>query len=126
MPDFLWVPLGGAIGATARYTLGIWVVNRVGVSFPWNTLIINITGSLAIGISLTLLTERLIADPAWRLFLVVGFLGGYTTFSSYTYEALAMLEAGDWIPATWYVLGSNGVGLAAAYFGIVLARVVGR
>jgi cation diffusion facilitator family transporter len=83
-------------------------------------------GSLAIGLLLVLLTDRLVIDPAWRLLLVVGFLGGYTTFSSYTFEALSLLEEGDWLAAVGYVLGSNGLGLLAAYAGIVLARVIRR
>ena len=78
--DYLWVGLGGFLGANARYALGTWIVQRIGLSFPWHTLLINVTGSLAIGAILVLLTERLVADPAWRLFLVVGLLGGYTTF----------------------------------------------
>ena len=124
--DYLWVGLGGFLGANARYALGTWIVQRAGPAFPWHTLLINVTGSLAIGAVLTLLTERLVADPAWRLFLVVGFLGGYTTFSSYTYEGLALMETGDWRGALWYVAGSNIVGLAAAYAGIVLARAGSR
>ncbi len=124
--DYLWVGLGGFLGANARYALGRWLVDRLGASFPYHTFIINVTGSFAIGLVLTLLTERLIADPAWRLLLVVGFLGGYTTFSSYTYEGLALLAAGDWPRALGYVAGSNVLGLAAAYLGLVLARAVGR
>jgi CrcB protein len=126
MADYLWVGLGGFVGANARYALGVWVVNRVGAGFPLHTLLINVTGSLAIGALLVLLTERLPVDPAWRLLLVVGFLGGYTTFSSYTFEALALAEGGEWLEAAGYVLGSNGLGLAAAYLGVVLGRAVGR
>ena len=124
MADVLWVGLGGFLGANARYALGLWVVNRFGAGFPLHTLLINVTGSLGIGVLLVLLTERLAADPAWRLFLVVGFLGGYTTFSSYTFEALALLEAGAWARGAWYVLGSNGLGLVACYAGMVLGRLV--
>lgn len=124
--DLLWVGLGGFVGANARYLLGAWVVSRLGLGFPAHTLLINVSGSLLIGVLLTLLTERLAADPAWRLLLVVGFLGGYTTFSSYTFEALALTEQGEGLPAAWYVLGSNGLGLVAAYAGVVLARAVGR
>ena len=86
----------------------------------------NLTGSLAIGIALVLLTERPSLDPAWRLLLVVGFLGGYTTFSSYTFEALLLVETGHWARAIWYVLASNVLGLAAAFAGMLLARAVGR
>ena len=124
--DYLWVGLGGFLGANARYALGAWIVQRAGPAFPWHTLLINVTGSLAIGAVLTLLTERLVADPAWRLFLVAGFLGGYTTFSSYTFEGLELLREGQWLAALWYALGSNLLGLAAAYLGMVLARAIGR
>ena len=124
--DYLWVGLGGFLGANARYALGAWIVQRAGPAFPWHTLLINVTGSLAIGAILTLLTERLVADPAWRLFLVVGFLGGYTTFSSYTFEGLELLREGEWLAALWYALGSNLLGLAATYLGMVLARAIGR
>jgi CrcB protein len=102
------------------------VAQRLGAGFPYGTLVINVTGSLAIGVLLTLLTERLAADPAWRLLLVVGFLGGYTTFSSYSFEALALAEQGAWLPALWYVLGSNGMGLVACYLGMTFARALGR
>ena len=126
MADFLWVGLGGFLGANARYALGSWVVNRLGPGFPFHTLLINVTGSLAIGVLLVLLTERIVVDPAWRLLLVVGFLGGYTTFSSYTFEALVLAEQGEWAEAVGYVLGNNGLGLAAVYLGAVLARAIGR
>jgi fluoride exporter len=124
--DYLWVGLGGFLGANARYALSGWVVDRLGASFPWQTLLVNVTGSLAIGLILTVLTEKLVVDPAWRLLVVVGFLGGYTTFSTYTFEALALLAEGEWLPALGYVLGSNGLGLVAVYSGIVVAHAVWR
>ena len=115
--DYVWVGLGGFLGANARYALNGWIVDRLGASFPWQTLLINVTGSLACGLLLTLLTEKLLVDPAWRLFLVVGFLGGYTTFSTYTVETLVLVGRGEWLPAVGYVLASNGVGLVAVYPG---------
>jgi CrcB protein len=124
--DFLWVGVGGFLGANTRYALGVWLAGRLGTAFPWSTLLINVTGSLAIGLVLTVLTEKFALDPAWRLLLVVGFLGGYTTFSSYTFEALALAAEGGWLQALGYGLASNGVGLAAAYAGMVLARAVWR
>jgi CrcB protein len=123
--EYLWVGIGGFVGANVRYALGTWIAGRLGAGFPYSTFIINVTGSFAIGVILTLLTERLVADPAWRLLLVVGFLGGYTTFSSYTYEGLTLLGAGQWPAAFWYVVGSNVFGLMAAYAGMVLARALG-
>jgi CrcB protein len=124
--EYVWVGLGGFLGANARYALGMWVVGRLGSGFPFQTLIINVSGSFAIGVLLVLLTERLVVDPAWRLLLVVGFLGGYTTFSSYTFEALALVEAGEWLAALGYVVGSNGLGLLATALGMLLARALGR
>jgi CrcB protein len=124
--EYLWVGLGGFLGANARYALGNWIADRLGSTFPWHTFAINVTGSLAIGVILTLLTDRLVADPAWRLFLVVGFLGGYTTFSSYTFEALTLVADGAWLQALGYGVGSNVVGLAAAYCGIILAHALAR
>jgi CrcB protein len=124
--DYVWVALGGAVGAACRYAIGVLIVSRVGNTFPWHTLLINVSGSLAIGILLVLLTERLVADPMWRLLLVVGFLGGYTTFSSYTYEAIALVEAGEWQSAAWYVVGSNGLGLLATWGGMIAARALAR
>ena len=124
--EYLLVGIGGFLGANARYVLVGLIAERLGAAFPHGTLIVNLTGSLAIGVVLVLLTERLAADPAWRLLLVVGFLGGYTTFSSYTYEAVALAEAGQWARAAWYVLGSNVLGLAATTAGMLLARAAGR
>jgi CrcB protein len=124
--EFLWVGLGGFVGANARYALSVWLIERLGVAFPFHTLLINVSGSLVVGVLVTLFTERLVVDPAWRLLLVVGFLGGYTTFSSYTFEALALVEAGDWPAAAWYVLSSNGLGLIAVFVGLGLARALGR
>jgi fluoride exporter len=124
--EYLWVGLGGFLGANLRYALGAWIVGRLGTGFPMQTLVINVSGSFAIGVLLVLLTERLVVDPAWRLLLVVGFLGGYTTFSSYTFEALALVEAGEWLAALGYVVGSNGLGLLATALGMLLARALGR
>lgn len=124
--DFVWVGVGGFVGANLRYALALWAAARYGTGFPVNTLLINVTGSLAVGLVLVLLTDRFVADPAWRLLLVVGFLGGYTTFSSYTFEALALAHSGQWLAAVGYVLGSNGLGLGAAYLGMVLARAIAR
>ena len=124
--DLLWVGAGGAVGAIARYTFGLWIAERLGTSFPWGTMAINITGSLVIGLILTVLTDKVVADPAWRLLLVVGFLGGYTTFSSYTFEAMTLANSGEWIYALAYVLGSNVVGLLAVVLGAMVAHLVWR
>jgi fluoride exporter len=124
--DLLWVGVGGAGGSISRYVLGLWIADRLGASFPWGTMIINISGSLVIGLLLTVLTNKVVADPAWRLLLVVGFLGGYTTFSSYTFEAMTLADAGDWMDALAYLLGSNVLSLLAVVIGAMLAGLVWR
>jgi fluoride exporter len=122
--DFLWIGFGGFAGANARYFLGRAIADRAGTAFPYGTFTINVTGSLLIGIIMTLLTERFVADPVWRLVLVVGFLGGYTTFSSYSFEAINLFEQGQTARALSYIVGSNLLGLVGCYLGIVIARAV--
>src|SRR5215216_5387286 len=109
---YLWVALGGAAGATARFAVAQWTGARWGWTFPWGTFAVNVTGSLAIGLVMTLLLARG-ADPAYRFLLVTGFLGGYTTFSAFSFEAVALLEARRWDVAALYVVGSVAPGLLA-------------
>ncbi len=124
--DLFWVGLGAVVGANARYLITQAVADRLGTAFPYGTMLVNITGSLIIGFLLTLLAEQFLVSPHWRLLLVVGFLGSYTTFSSYTFEAVGLIERGEWSPMLVYVLGSNIAGLLACYGGIVLARIAER
>ena len=124
--DYFWIGLGAVVGANARYLVSQLMADRFGTAFPYGTMLVNITGSLVIGFLLTLLAEQFLVSPYWRLLLVVGFLGSYTTFSSYTYEAIGLIERGEWSPMLVYVLGSNIAGLVACYGGIVLARLAER
>jgi CrcB protein len=120
--DIFWVGIGGGIGAICRYLVGREVTERFGGLFPWGTLTVNVTGALLIGILFALLTEKGIGHEHLRLLLVVGFLGGYTTFSSYTLEAVNLVESGDWGTALLYLAGSNLAGLVACAIGIWSAR----
>ena len=122
--SYLWVALGGGLGAAARYAIGAWMVPRFGATFPLHTLLINVTGSLLIGALLPLLVDRPQIDPAWRLFLVVGFLGGYTTFSSYSFELISLARAGSWSAAALYLLASNALSLAACALGMLTASAL--
>ena len=122
--QILWVGIGGFAGANARFLLGRLLTGRLGDAFPAATLLVNVSGCFAIGILLTLLTERWGADPAWRLLLVVGLLGGYTTFSAFAYETLALIDRGAWTRAAAYVLASNLAGLLACAAGIALVRTL--
>jgi CrcB protein len=122
---YLWVALGGATGAAARYGVAQWMGARWGWTFPWGTFAVNLTGSLAIGLVMTLLVARG-ADPIYRLLLVTGFLGGYTTFSAFSFEALSLLEARRWDAAALYVIGSVVLGLLATALGLGLGRLLVR
>ena len=120
----LWVGLGGFVGANARYWLGRVLVERYGSAFPWGTLLINVTGAFLIGIIAEMLLLRQDDPPAWRLFLIVGVLGGYTTFSSYALEIVALMRSDQMMRAMAYVLASNVLGVAVCYLGVSLARRV--
>ena len=120
---YLWVGLGGGLGAIARFGLSRLAVARFGVAPPLATLAVNVTGSLLVGLLLSVLVDRG-APERWRLLTVVGFLGGYTTFSAYAIEAVAMVERGQGGRALAYVLGSNALALLACAAGIALARLL--
>ena len=92
---FLIISLGAILGANCRYWLGGWAAQRFGAAFPYGNLIINLSGSLILGLFMTLVTERFLVDPQWRLLVAIGFLGSYTTFSSYTYESLSLVLNGQ-------------------------------
>jgi CrcB protein len=119
---YLAIAVGAALGANARYLLGIYVAERIGGGFPYGTLIINVTGSIAIGFFLTLVTQGVDIDPVLRLFVVTGFLGGYTTFSTYSFEGLTLLLHGDAVPGLAYLVGSVGGGLLGAFAGALGAE----
>ena len=120
----LLVAIGGALGAAARYLLAGWVGARAASAFPWATFLINVTGSFLIGIVLGLLAAGRISGEA-RLFLTVGVLGGYTTFSTFSYETFQLLNGGRLVPALLYALGQVLLGVVAVYLGLVLARALG-
>lgn len=122
MGPFLVISLGGILGANARYLVSLYIAERFGTAFPYGTFLINVTGSLAIGFFLTLATERLPIDPLWRLFFATGFLGAYTTFSAYTYEAAVLLRAGEYGLALVYLFGSVLVGMLGVFAGILAAE----
>ena len=124
MVNILIIGLGGFLGAVARYGVALWIGQRWGRNFPLGTFVINITGSMLIGFLMPLLTERFLANPQWRLFLAVGFLGAYTTFSTFEYETGALLKDGEWLMACGNVILSVIVGFAALKVGETVARSI--
>jgi len=111
------------LGANLRYLITSWAAERWGMDFPFGTLCINVSGAFAIGVVLAFLGARLDVSPLWRLFFVTGFLGGYTTFSTYAWDGLVLTEQGLWLRAGAYVLGSNVIGFAGVWLGATLGRL---
>jgi fluoride exporter len=124
MQNILIIGLGGFLGAVVRYAIGLWIGQRWGRSFPLGTFLINVSGSFLIGFLMSLFTERLMLNPQWRMFLVIGFLGAYTTFSTFEYETGALLKDGEWMIASLNVMLSVFVGFAALKLGEGAARVL--
>lgn len=118
------VAIAGALGALARYGLGGWLTSRFPGSFPWETFIINISGSFIIGLLFVIFTERLMPHPALRVSLMVGFVGAYTTFSTFSLETFRLIEDGAVGLALANIFGSVTAGLVAVYLGIVIARAI--
>lgn len=118
---YMVVLVGAGLGGLARYALGTWIMAKSGGRFPWGTFAINISGAFLIGLLMTLLIERWQVHSHWRLFLVVGVLGGYTTFSSFEYETLQTVRDGERWMGLLYVTGSVLLGYAAVWLGAALA-----
>lgn len=117
---WLYIALGGAVGSVARYGIGGWVQLRAGFSFPWGTLIVNILGSLLIGFSIRYV-EGVSVTPEVRALLTVGLLGAFTTFSTFSYETVVLLQRGEWSRAGAYAAGSLALGVGAVYAGAAVA-----
>jgi fluoride exporter len=118
--EVLFVALGGGIGSAARYLVGGWFAARFGAAFPYGTFVVNVTGSFIVGLFLAYAQERVSLSPYWRLFFAVGFVGGYTTFSTYEYESVRLLQDGEMLLAAVYLIGSVVTGGVAAIAGIAL------
>ncbi len=122
--DFLAISLGAIFGANARYFLSRYAAKILGPVFPYGTLIINILGSLIVGFFVIWTTERVLVNPRWRLLVVVGFCGAFTTFSSYAFETMAYFEQGQWLLMLVNFFSNNVLCLGAALAGMALARVL--
>ncbi|MFN3478928.1 MAG: fluoride efflux transporter CrcB [Thermodesulfovibrionales bacterium] len=118
------VGIGGFFGAITRYSLGLWIGQKWGRIFPLGTFFINVSGSFFIGLLMSLFTERFIINPQWRLLLVVGFLGAYTTFSTFEYETGRLVKDGEWLIASMNVVFSVFIGFLALKIGELIAKTI--
>lgn len=124
MQTFLLISLGALAGANLRYLVSQLSSRWLSSSLPIGTLIINVSGSFLLGFFLIWTTERVFADPRWRLLIAVGFCGGYTTYSSYAYETFALFEQGQWLASAGNFVLTNALCLLGTAAGAALARLL--
>jgi CrcB protein len=124
LQKYLLIAVGGALGSIARYWVGSTISGRIGAKFPYGTFVINITACVIIGFTLTYLSKRADLNPAWRYLFPVGFIGAYSTFSTYEWETLSTLRSGAFALGALYALGSLVLGLAAVWAGTALADLI--
>ena len=124
MLNIFLVALGGALGSVARYLVSVWSVRLAGPNFPWGTLTVNVVGAFLIGLMVETIARRFDASAEMRLFLVTGILGGFTTWSSFTLDAVALFERGDLGLSALYLGGSLVVYFAAVFAGLALGRAL--
>jgi fluoride exporter len=116
--EYLVIGIGGFLGANARYLVGGWITRAWGSTFPWGTVVINITGSFLLGLLMANLNARPLASPHYRLFFAVGFLGAYTTFSTFSYETLRLMQDHSVGAALLNITGSVVLGLVGVSLGV--------
>jgi CrcB protein len=124
LQKYLFIALGGALGSAARFWVGTLVTNRMGSRFPFGTLIINLTACLIIGLSLEILNRHANLSPSWRFLVPVGFVGAYSTFSTFEWETFSSLTQGAFWIAILYVASSLVLGLIAVALGVTLAKAI--
>ncbi|MGA2217176.1 MAG: fluoride efflux transporter CrcB [Terracidiphilus sp.] len=124
MQKYLLIAIGGALGSIARYWVGSTIAGRIGIKFPYGTLVVNLTACIIIGFSLTYLGRRADLNPAWRFIIPIGFIGAYSTFSTYEWETLSSIRSGAFILAAVYAVGSLILGLIAVWGGSWLAEAI--
>ena len=124
MKDFLAISLAAIVGANLRYLVSRLAVREFGPIFPYGTLAINIVGSFIVGFFVIWTTERVLVDPRWRLLVVTGFCGPFTTFSSYAFESMSFFEQGQWGPMLANIFSNNILCLGGALAGMAVARAL--
>jgi len=124
MTKYLLVAFGGALGSMLRLWAGGYVSSRLGTRFPYGTFVINITASFLIGLIMTILAERAHWSPNWRYLIPIGFLGGYSTFSSFEYETFRVFQDGEFLIAGINIVFSVAVGFVSVWLGVIAGRTI--
>lgn len=124
MIQALLVALGGAIGSVLRYYVGQWALRLMGPAFPWGTLAVNVVGCFVIGVFAELIARKFNASPELRLLLITGFLGGFTTFSAFSLDAIYLFERGEAVAGGIYIAASVGLSMAAVIAGLAAMRAL--
>ena len=124
MESLLFVAMGGGIGSVVRYLTSLWAAEHLGADFPFGTLIVNVAGCYIIGLFMILATERFLLPNYWRLLVASGFLGGLTTFSSFSFETMKLAQEGAWPSAAVNLAANLITGLLATWLGMVTARTI--
>jgi CrcB protein len=124
LQKYLLIAVGGALGSIARYWLGSAIGSRMGIKFPYGTLVVNISACLLIGFTLTYMGRRADIHPAWRSFIPLGFIGAYSTFSTFEWETLSTLRSGAFALGALYAVGSLILGLVAVWCGAALGEAL--
>lgn len=124
MQKYLLIAAGGALGSVARYWVGSTISGRIGTKFPYGTIVINLSACIIIGFTLTYFGKRADLNPVWRFLVAIGFIGAYSTFSTYEWETLSTLRSGAFVLGALYAVGSLILGLAATWCGTALADLL--
>ncbi len=124
MTRYLLVAFGGAVGSALRFWTGSYVSGRLGTRFPYGTFVINITASFLIGFIMTLLAERSHWSPNWRYLIPVGFIGGYSTFSTFEYESFRVFQDGEFLIASMNIVLSVAFGFLSVWLGVITGRSI--
>jgi CrcB protein len=124
LQKYFYIALGGSLGSLARYWVGSTVASRMGTRFPYGTFVINITACIVIGFSLAFLSKRTELSPAWRFLVPVGFVGAYSTFSTFEWETYSSLQTGAFLIAGLYVVLSFVLGLIGVWCGVLIAKAI--
>jgi fluoride exporter len=124
LQKYLYVALGGALGSLARFWIGSAIGSRMGTRFPYGTFVINMSACIIIGFILTLMGSRTEVNPAWRFFIAIGFVGAYSTFSTFEWEIFSTMRGGAFLAGASYMVLSLILGLAGVWGGVLIAKAV--